>query len=411
MRDFTLRTIRRNRRGAVAALMAILISTLVIVGAMAINLGYMQLTRAELMVATDAAARSGGRAMSFYQDVEDAKVAAQSTAALNTVAGETLRLSLSDSHNQIEFGDSADAANTDRFGFIKKQTWKIASGRDSANSVRVSAAISKVPLIFPNLSSTQDFDVGYQSVAMQVDRDIALVLDRSGSMDWPDYDWPSHINPWSSTNLNKGVQEGILYKRRGRYYYSSGQNSRTYQDWLWEYEYELGEPPGTPWENLKEAVAVFLNVLDGTDQSELVSLATYSSSATLDWQLESDYSKIIQELNTKYPSGSTAIGEGLEEAFPSLISALARPFAAKTIIVMTDGIHNNGVDPETVAQTVVNQHDVTIHTVTFGSGADIQRMRTVANIGGGSHFHAADGDELVEVFETIANNLPTIVTQ
>ena len=391
--------------------MAVLISALVIVGAMAINLAYIQLTRAELMVATDAAARSGSRAMSFYQDVADAKVAAQSTAALNSVSGETLRLSLKDNHNQIEFGDSDSTYNSDRFTFNKKKTWKIASGRDSANSVRINASLENVPLLFPNLSQKQMFDVGYSSVAMQVDRDIALILDRSGSMDSADYNWPPGANPWSTSNLNKGVNEGILYKRRGRYYYSPGQNSRSYQDYIWSEVYELGDPPGTPWENLVRAVDVFLDVLRGTDQQELVSLATYSSSATLDWQLESDYDKIVTRLSQKYPSGATAIGEGLQAGFPSLISSLARPFAAKTIIVMTDGIHNNGVSPESVATTIVASNDVTIHTVTFGSGADIQRMKNVAAIGGGSHYHAADGDELVEVFEEIANNLPTIVTQ
>jgi Ca-activated chloride channel family protein len=38
-------------------------------------------------------------------------------------------------------------------------------------------------------------------------------------------------------------------------------------------------------------------------------------------------------------------------------------------------------------------------------------MKSVADIGGGKHYHAATGAELVAIFEEIANNLPTIFTQ
>jgi hypothetical protein len=54
---------------------------------------------------------------------------------------------------------------------------------------------------------------------------------------------------------------------------------------------------------------------------------------------------------------------------------------------------------------------VTIHTVTFGAGADQDAMQSVAEAGYGRHYHAEDGDELVEIFEEIANNLPTILTE
>ena len=101
-------------------------------------------------------------------------------------------------------------------------------------------------------------------------------------MDWPDYNWPPGISPWSTTSLNAGVANGNLTRRGNRYYYAQGQNSTTYQDWLWEDNYNLGTPPNTPWEDLVLAVEVFLDVLEGTDQQELVSLATYSSTATLD---------------------------------------------------------------------------------------------------------------------------------
>ena len=95
----------------------------------------------------------------------------------------------------------------------------------------------------------------------------------------------------------------------------------------------------------------------------------------------------------------------------TILSSTARPFAAKTLLVMTDGIHNRGIHPATVARNVVAQYDVTIHTVTFGGGANQSAMRQVADIGGGEHYHANTGAELQAIFEEIANNLPTIMTQ
>lgn len=402
---------RTQRQGAMTALMAVLIPVLIVIGAMAINIAYMQLTRTELMVATDAATRAGGRAMSFYQNVDQAMMAAQTTGALNNVAGEALRISIEDSHNVVEFGDCGDAPNSDRYDFTKVNTAELRRGNVEANAMRINSTLNSVPLLFPTLSTVNNFDLQVQAVAMQVDRDIAMVLDRSGSMDWATYDWPNGFSPWSTSSLDAGVRAGYITKNSGRYYYAPGHNSTTYQDWVWEEHLNLGEPPNTPWESLTEAVDVFLQVLEETDQSELVSLATYSTSATLDLELQSDYDVVRAKLATKSPSGATAIGSGMLTGIPSLLGGNARPFAAKTIIVMTDGIHNRGTDPETAARSIVADHDVTIHTVTFGGGADISRMQAVAAIGGGTHFHAADGDELVEVFEEIANNLPTLVTK
>lgn len=401
---------RRSRRGAMAALMAVLIPALMVLGAMAINIAYMQLTRAELMVATDAAARSGGRAMSFYQDVDQAMISAQATAAQNLVAGEALRLSVEDDQNMIEFGDCDQESANARFVFDKVPTNSIRNGNRGANSVRVNSALTDVPLLFPTFRTTGVFDVNYQAVAMQVDRDISLILDRSGSMDWGEYDWPSGMNPWSTTTIEAGVTAGVINKINGNYYYAPGYDYYTYQNWVWEDHYQIGEAP-TPWNALKDAVEVFLGVLEDTTQNELVSLATYSTTATLDQHLTSDYAGLLAHLDAIDAQGATAIGDGIDTGMPALLAEAARPFAAKTIVLMTDGQHNTGSDPETVAQTIVAANDVIIHTVTFGGGADIDRMKSVAAIGSGRHYHAADFEELIDVFEEIANNLPTIVTQ
>jgi hypothetical protein len=271
---------------------------------------------------------------------------------------------------------------------------------------------SKVAALFPTFGMVDEFSLGYQAVASQVDRDIGLVLDRSGSMNERDpYDWPHRFTPFSRTVYDAAVRAGVMYRRRGEYYYSSGYDETSYQDWVYESYLGLGEPPQSLWTQLLEAVDVFLDVLETTDQNEQVSLGTYASTGRLDLELITDYDLIRNRLARINPDGNTAIGHGMQQTIPSLLSTYARPFAAKTLVVMTDGIHNTGADPVTVARNIVASHDVTIHTVTFGDGADQSRMQRVAEIGGGEHYHADDGDELQAIFEEIANNLPTIITQ
>ncbi|MEM7312243.1 MAG: VWA domain-containing protein [Planctomycetota bacterium] len=407
---------RGHRKGSILVLMTALLPVLFILAALTINIAYMQLTRTEMMVATDAAARSGGRALSEFQDVDAAITMAAATAAMNNVAGQPLRLKTDDNDDQVEFGDATADSEYSRYVFDKKNTQSLRSGGETANAIRISSyrntssETGQVELPFPGFGMAEEWDVQMQAVAMQVDRDISLILDRSGSMDWVTYDWPSG-QPWNYTTFDAAVDAGVLYQNwQGNYYYSSGQNSTTYQEWVWE-EYLGNAPLQTPWEGLKAAVAAFLDVLETTQQNELVSVATYSSSATLDVNLEDDYDLINSTVATKYPSGSTAIGSGMLTGSAALTGASARPMAAKTMIVMTDGMHNYGTDPATAATQMVASYNVTIHTVTFGGGADQSTMQEVAAIGGGNHYHADDTSELVEVFEEIANNLPTIVTQ
>ena len=109
---------------------------------------------------------------------------------------------------------------------------------------------------------------------------------------------------------------------------------------------------------------------------------------------------------------------GLDTIIYGAANPNSRPYAAKTIIVLTDGQHEHHNYPDTppiaTANSLVASHNVVIHTVTFSKSvpqSSKDEMGTVASIGGGKHYHADTGDELVEAFIEIANNLPTIITE
>lgn len=402
------------------AMTAVILPVLAILAAFAINAAHMQLTRTELIVATDAAARAAGRAFSEVQTVESAVDAAVATAALNTVNGEPLRLRTGDGDGEIEFGKTEQYGGAEsRYHFVKIPTSEVRNGT-VASAVRVlgkrldGSLSGRVPLIIPGLLQTSHFETQHDSVAMQVDRDISLVLDRSGSMDDIDFEWGRYEDPFSSNAKYWASNQGELhrwYNNGWRYSYANGNDSVTYQQYMYENYFNKGTPPTNAWQDLEVAVNAFLDVLDATSQEEQVSLASYSTSATLDTLLEVDLDIVRDRVAQLSTGGWTAIGQGMQEGIQGLIDGRARPFAAKTMVVMTDGIQNREPWAQQIAQGLVANSLLTIHTVTFGEGANQSDMQEVAAIGGGKHYHAATGEDLVRIFEEIANNLPTILTK
>jgi Mg-chelatase subunit ChlD len=118
----------------------------------------------------------------------------------------------------------------------------------------------------------------------------------------------------------------------------------------------------------------------------------------------------MNQFMTNGIGGSTAIGEGLRQGIAAITSSRARAFAVKTIVLMTDGLHNTGVEPAVIARQAAAQ-EITVHTISFSAGADQTRMRQVARITGGQHFHADTASDLSAIFREIARTLPVLLTE
>ena len=99
-----------SRNGSVLGVLAVTLPIMTMLAAFCINTAQIQLARTELMVATDAAAKAGGRAFSELQSTEAAKDAAAVTAARNLVQGQPLILQSQNSANEIEFGRTEQVA-------------------------------------------------------------------------------------------------------------------------------------------------------------------------------------------------------------------------------------------------------------------------------------------------------------
>jgi Ca-activated chloride channel family protein len=370
------RTSNDTRRGAMLVLIAICLPLCIIMAAFAIDVAWMQLVRTELRTATDAAARAGAKELSLSQNETAARKRAKQAARRNRVAGDPLRLA----NRDIEIGKSTQATPTSRFKFTP--------GGAKPNAVRVtgkrteSSKSGPVNLLFAGVLGVDQFKPQETATSTQLDRDICLVVDRSGSM-----------------------MESL----------DGGRNPQGKCD--------KPHPTKSRWGALSIAVKAFLDELAKTVQDEHVALASYSSNttecgnryriATIDSDLVSDYTKIddeIDRIGSKPVKGRTSISAGLDKAIEVLTGKKTRPFAVKTIVLMTDGIHNLGKEPLESAKDA-KKKDIVIHTITFSDDADIKRMKEVAAETGGKHFHAPDGASLVKIFKEIAATLPVLTTE
>ena len=403
-----------KRHGAILPLFALLLPVLFVLCGLAINTAHLQLLKTEMKVATDASAHAGGRAMSIFQTTADATSWANQIAQLNMVGGHPLEV---DVQEYVDFGLSTRGENGyGRYVFNEVPTAQVDSGAAQANSISIIGHMN-VSLAVGAMPNMNTVDVSARSIATQVDRDIALVLDRSGSM--LEYKDEDEINAElrADRRARRISRSDYNAARNGPYRVFSSNVVNNLSGDMYEYAYDCKyhsnrAPRHSRWDQLNDAVDAFLDVLEGTDQEEFVSVATFANSASLDHALTLDYDPIRELVDDTDPYNATAIGQGIQEAVPSIMTAAnARPFAAKTIVILTDGINNVDPNPVTVTQQLMTEYNITIHTVTFTSGANQSDMQSVALYGGGKHYHASTGNELVEIFEEIANNLPTILSE
>ena len=334
-----------ERKGAMLPFVAVVIIILFVSASLAIDIARIHVTRSELRTATDAAARAGVEALGRLQSRDAAVAAALNAARQNIVAGQGLDLDPS----QIVFGTSTQ--NSDG-SFSFDPNGSTINAINVTGERRNGSPNGPVNMMFGPVFGVTQFETIQTATATRLDRDIALVLDVSGSM-----------------------------RRDNRF--------------------------GA----LQDALDVFLSELEASPQEELVSLTVYSTNDKKLVDLTPNMLAIREAFAEESPGGFTAIGEGLKTGLKSIEKDnLRREFALKTIILMTDGNHNTGVFPDIIAQDVADAN-VILHTVTFSAGANQDLMRTCAEIGGGIHLHADDEDELEEQFRAVARTLRVLMTQ
>lgn len=312
--------------------------------AFAVDIAYMHLVKSELRSATDAAAKASAETLARTQDTALALARGKDIAERNSVANQGLTLRDAD----FEFGKS-ELNPSGKFVFTR-------NGRP-INSVRVNASRDRgspdgsVPLFFGKIFNINQFEPEETATATYVQRDIVLVVDRSGSM--------------LDDNKFAGLQG---------------------------------------------ALGIFNATLRVSPIEERIGLASYATTATQDVELTDDLTRIETALRGMVVSGFTNISGGIDAGGQIMSRGRSRDFVERTMIVLTDGMQNRGRQARLAAIDEVAR-GTTIHAITFGRDADRRTMQEVAQIGSGRYFHADDNSQLGQIFREIALTLSSILTQ
>lgn len=357
-----------SRRGGMLIIIAACLVLFVIAAAFSVDVAYMQLTRTEMRTAVDAAARTAGHVISNGGSDTQARTAAQNVSASNNVAGAPMTLASSN----IVFGKSTRQSNG---------TYNFVAGQMPSNAVRVTAdrtqgsTAGAVNLFFGKLLGVQDFEPTEVATVIRGDRDVMLVIDASGSM------------------MSKLDSQD----------YPTGCDAST-----------PPHPTLSRWALVRQSLDLFLNVLANTAPEEQVGLVTYGTNATFHQTLTNDYNLIsapIDAIGSAPISGWTNLGEGLLFGQTYLTTVPeSRFYAARTIVLLTDGQPNVGPDPIDEA-TACKDKNIVVHTISFSDFADQAMMQEIADITGGDYYHAPDSATLLSAFEEIGLNLPVFLTE
>ena len=369
----------RVRRGAVIPMMAIMLPVVILLAAIAINISYLELNRSEMVIASDAVSRAAGREYMSTNSFNSARAKGRDAGSRNLIGGKPLQLSDGD----FVFGQSQRTGLSDRYSF----TAGGGTGGSNPNAVEVTARRTTgsldgpLGLLLPSILPRSTVESSQTSRSNQVEVDVVLVIDRSGSMAYAANE-PAVFPP-----VPAAAPPGWLFNGPA--------------------------PNPSRWRDLVEAVDVFLIELTASPINEMVGLATYNGNTNIDQLLSSDYNSIrgaLGNYTNYFESGKTNIGGGINAGQNCFAMSGTRPFAARVMIVMTDGIDTVGSDPITAAVNAAKEK-IMIFTITFAQEADQTTMETVAKKALGKHYHATNGANLSLVFKDIARQLPVLLSK
>ncbi len=422
-------------------LLAVAFVVLLAAAAFSVDVAYMHLTRAELHVATDVAAKAAVTGLALGGSGSYAKNQAVAYAAKNLVGGAPLRID----NGNITLG---------KVTYISNGRWTFTPGGTPLTAATVSVDMTSdstagaVNLFFGRLFGRSTFSPQMTSTAAFVRNKVCLCFDRSRSMTY-DTSGTNEALPYSSLGWPYGVPSTV-------------QNTS-------DVSYRHIYPPcnGSRWYYLALAANTFLNALGTSTVETPVSLITWGSSIdnsgykidstgkyctytgttttnangsvsysivlntsktitsfsnyTLDSKFVTNYSDIRSAIAAKScftMLGGTDMNAGLNQAVQLFLEDAKTDTTPwnRIIILFSDGCYSPGTtNPVTDAAVKAKNANIMVHTVGFllnssDSAIGAPTLQSIANATGGRCYIATSGAELKTAFEELARSLPVILT-
>ncbi len=387
--QLTIRSHYESRKGSATVVFVVLLYVIIVLGVFASEYAHLKLTKTELRIAVDACARAASAEYGNSKDLDAALDAAQEMAARYRVG----RVPFSIDRSEVVSGSILPQPDG---------TYAFLQGGTPLNAFRIETGytdqtrLGSMDSIFPALHGIEQFQILSRSTVAEIDLEIVLVLDRSGSM---------------AFDLS-GVE----------WQYPDGRP--------WNINYFLPpDPNGSRWSALESALNVFVDVLERKSKKVPVAITSYSTDyttwssyfrrsfssveASVDQPLTDDYQQVrdcFEDIGSRAIIGGTNISAGMDKGAQVLTQSPDSDHTYQIMIVLTDGRWNAGRDPVQAAIDAANQ-GIKIYAVTFSDDADIETMQNVADVGGGELYHAITQEELENAFRQIANSLEIVFVE
>lgn len=378
-----------SRKGSTTVVFVLLLNVIFILGVFILEYSYLKLAKTELRIAVDACSRAASAEYGVSKDLNAAIAAAQEMAGRYRVG-----------RSQFSIGPSDVIVGT--IFQVEDGTYEFQENGTPTNAFRISTGYTKdsvlgaMDSLFASIHGVEEFQIQSLSTVAEIDLEVVLVLDRSGSM---------------AFDLS-----GVSWQ------YPNGQS--------WYINYFI--PPdaeGSRWAALDSALGLFADVLDQKSKKVPVAVTSYSTNYTtwseyfgesfssVEASVENSFTTDYQQLRSSVGAigntaiiGGTNISAGMDLAAELLVDSPNREYAYQVMIVMTDGQWNAGRHPVLAAQDAANQ-GIKIFTVAFSDNADVETMQGVADVGGGDLFYAVTQQELEDAFREIAQSLEIVFVE
>jgi len=378
-----------HRKGSTTVVFVFLLNIVLILGVFICEYSYLKLAQTELRIAVDACTRAASAEYGISKNLDKAVAAAKSMANRYQVGRREFSL---------EPQDIVSGSITPRMD----GTYQFSPGASPINAFRIATGFTNdsvmggIDALFPAIHGVERFQISNQSTVAEIDLEVVLVLDRSGSMafDLSGYSWQ----------------------------YPNGGS--------WYLNYFL--PPdssGSRWAALESALDLFAEVLEQKTKKVPVAVASYSTNystwseyfvamfssqeVTLEQSFSTDY-EILREsvaaIGDSEIIGGTNISAGMDLAVEILEASPNREYAYQIMIVLTDGQWNAGRSPVLAAEDAAEK-GIKIYSVAFSNNADVETMQSVTDIGGGKLFYAVTKEQLEEAFRQIAKSLEIVFVE
>ncbi len=175
-----------HRRGAIAALSAVIMVVMLGFVAFTVDVGYIQLTKTQLQTAADAAALAAAMEISGTatptQVMANGRIAAQQMLAMHRNGDKSS--TTCDVNTDVLFGRSSWNSSTQKYDYFwgpNEYPFNVVKVR-AMRTTGSSAGDNRLPLFFSPFMGSQKADVGAEAIATFHPRDIMIVLDFSSSM-------------------------------------------------------------------------------------------------------------------------------------------------------------------------------------------------------------------------------------